>query len=102
MELQRQPPTTENVCVREGGGGLCPNRGPGGQWGEDSGGWRTVGMGEDSGRRSLARQTAFLRRPFVSRPKIDSLVPFTNWWLLERTLFSPFCAKYSIIVLLSF
>ena len=47
------------------GGGQC--------WREDS------GMGEDRGRRSLARQTAFLRRSFVSGPKIDSLVPFTNW-----------------------
>lgn len=52
MELQRQPPTTENVCVREGGGGLCPNQGPGrtvrgGQWwredsGDGGGQWEEV------------------------------------------------------------
>ena len=43
--------------------------------GEDSGGGGTVGVGEDSGRQPLARQAAFLRRPFVLRPNIDSLVP---------------------------
>ena len=56
-------------------GGRAETEVRGGQWGEDSGGGRTVGVGEDSRRQSLARQAAFLRRPFVSRPNIDSLVP---------------------------
>lgn len=72
--------------MREGGGGRAETGGLGGQ-GEDSG-KRDSGGGDDS--EVVSGHTGCLRRLFVSR-SIDN-GSYTGSF---RTLFSPFCAKYS-------